>query len=213
MPNLSDVNFTKHVPTVIYFDMSVTSEVREKVRRRRVTRQTQRCEGSKRMYKNAVERGIGLLSSECTWGTNHFLGQLQSFCDKGGSAMNLRMFNTLLAPLCPICPYFHHVYCISRIYRPRSAYARLSAKNDVRNIACQIQRRTSIHRKFKYTCLETFFLLVTSSVRGRNLCASALYQIFSIRCYLCQYALCAVDGVNLRRSYDCDCTGLINKQE
>lgn len=157
MPNLSDVNFTKHVPIVIYFDMSVTSEVREKVRRRRVTRRTQRCEGSKRMYKDAVERGIGLLSSECTWGTNHFLGQLQSFCDKGGSAMNLRMFNTLLAPLCPICPYFHHVYCISRIYRPRSAYARLSAKNDVRNIACQIQRRTSIHRKFKYTCLETFF--------------------------------------------------------
>lgn len=50
MPNLSDVNFTKPVPIVIYFDMSVTSEVREKVRRRRVTRQTQRCEGSKRMY-------------------------------------------------------------------------------------------------------------------------------------------------------------------
>lgn len=116
MPNLSDVNFTKHVPIVIYFDMSVTSEVREKVRRRRVTRWTQRCEGSKRIYKNAVERGIGLLSSECTWGTNHFLGQLQSFCDKGGSAMNLRMFNTLLAPLCPIF-FFVHISTMYIVYR------------------------------------------------------------------------------------------------
>lgn len=113
MPNLSDVNFTKHVPIVIYFDMSVTSEVREKVRRRRVTRRTQRCEGSKRMYKNAVERGIGLLSSECTWGTNHFLGQLQSFCDKGGSAMNLEC----LTRCWHRCALFVHISTMYIVYR------------------------------------------------------------------------------------------------